>query len=97
MPRSYLQVRERVAHAHGQREGGPVRLERHEAVQLQEVALQSREAPIARGRGALRCGVCFTGLERVKVGWTRFDPQLNSIQFDYNSIRSMICVVGGQI
>lgn len=55
----YLQVRERVAHAHGQREGGPVGFEGQEAVQLQQVAFQGREAPVPRGGGALRC-VCVS-------------------------------------
>lgn len=53
----YLQVRERVAHAHGQRKGGPVGFEGQKAVQLQQVALQGRKAPVPRRGGALRC-VC---------------------------------------
>ena len=53
--RPYLQVRQRVAHAHGQGERAAVGVERQEAVQLQQIALHHRNTPVAEGCSALGC------------------------------------------
>lgn len=54
---TYLQVRERVAHADDERKGAAMLFEGQERPQLQQVAVQGCQAPVPESGGALGCVV----------------------------------------